>query len=657
MDEKLLDIQDLSVWYKTYRGFAEVVDHINLYVGKGEKIGLVGESGCGKTTTMKMVMRTLDERGIKVGEGSKLLFGGEDILAMDAKALLDLRRRKISMISQSPMAALNPVFTIGQQMMDVLKYSGQFDKHDKKGMLDAARKAIDSVMIPDPDRILNSYPHQLSGGMRQRICIATSLLTPRQLLIADEPGTALDVTVQGQIHKLLRRLVEEEKRSLIMITHSLGVVRELVDRIYVMYAGNIVENCDTAELFKNPLHPYTQGLLACVPRLTGGGISAGIYGYIPSYVNPPKGCRFFNRCPHCTERCKQENRAHTWLQKIMRCPASSMRTRDLPRRGETAMSNELLTLKNLKQYFPVGKDRFVRAVDGVDLTINHGDVMGLVGESGSGKSTIAYTVMGMYGMTGGEIDFEGEVFTKETKRKRSMKFRREAQIVFQDPGSSLNPYQDVRSILSLPLKVHKVVPKNEIDDKILEILEMVELPADFMYKSPNSIGGGEKQLVSIARALCCNPKFIILDEPTSSLDVSIQAKIINMLIKLKKEQNLTYMFITHDMGVMRNVSNRVAIMYLGKICEIAPTETFYRNPLHPYTQMLLSSIPVVSEEDETIKPKAVECVGEIPSPVNVPTGCSFHTRCPYKCERCTKEDPVMREVEPGHTVRCHLIDK
>ena len=295
MDEKLLDIQDLSVWYKTYRGFAEVVDHINLYVGKGEKIGLVGESGCGKTTTMKMVMRTLDERGIKGGEGAKLLFGGEDILAMDAKALLDLRRRKISMISQSPMAALNPVFTIGQQMMDVLKYSGQFDKHDKKGMLDAARKAIDSVMIPDPDRILNSYPHQLSGGMRQRICIATSLLTPRQLLIADEPGTALDVTVQGQIHKLLRRLVEEEKRSLIMITHSLGVVRELVDRIYVMYAGNIVENCDTAELFKNPLHPYTQGLLACVPRLTGGGISAGIYGYIPSYVNPPKGCRFFNR--------------------------------------------------------------------------------------------------------------------------------------------------------------------------------------------------------------------------------------------------------------------------------------------------------------------------------------------------------------------------
>lgn len=306
MREKLLDIQDLSVWYQTYRGYAQVVDHINLYVGRGEKIGLVGESGCGKTTTMKMAMRTLDERSIKVGETSKILFEGKDILTMDAKELLELRRQKASMISQSPMAALNPVFTVGQQMMDVLKYSGSFKKNDKEGMLNAARQAITSVMIPDPDRILDSYPHQLSGGMRQRICIATSLLTPRQLLIADEPGTALDVTVQGQIHKLLRAMVEEERRSLIMITHSLGVVRELVDRIYVMYAGNIVECCETQDLFQEPLHPYTQGLLACVPRLSGGGISAGIYGYIPSYVDPPRGCRFFNRCPHCTERCKAE---------------------------------------------------------------------------------------------------------------------------------------------------------------------------------------------------------------------------------------------------------------------------------------------------------------------------------------------------------------
>ena len=320
------------------------------------------------------------------------------------------------------------------------------------------------------------------------------------------------------------------------------------------------------------------------------------------------------------------------------------------------MAQEILRLKNLKMYFPAGKDRFVRAVDGVDLYINKGDVLGIVGESGSGKSTIAYTVMGMYHQTDGEIIFNGETITK-ADRKRSMSFRKAAQIVFQDPGSSLNPYQDVRSILSLPLKVHKVVPRKQIDEKIVEILNMVELPADFMYKSPNSIGGGERQLVSIAGALCCNPKFIILDEPTSSLDVSIQAKILNMLMKLREENDLTYMFITHDMGVMRNISTRVAIMYLGKLCEVAPTELFFSNPLHPYTQMLLSAIPVVSDEDEALKPAKIECNGEIPSPVDIPKGCSFNTRCPYKTDRCMEEDPIMREVAPGHYVRCHLCTK
>ncbi|MCE5209428.1 MAG: ABC transporter ATP-binding protein [Chloroflexi bacterium] len=319
-------------------------------------------------------------------------------------------------------------------------------------------------------------------------------------------------------------------------------------------------------------------------------------------------------------------------------------------------SNALLTLDDLHMYFKVEKNRYVRAVDGVSLTVNEGEVLGLVGESGSGKSTIAYTVMGMYHQTGGTIEFNGEKITSATKG-RSKNFKRTAQIVFQDPGSSLNPYQDVHSILSLPLKVHKVVPKDQIDNKILEILGMVELPQDFIYKSPSSIGGGEKQLVSIARALCSNPKFIILDEPTSSLDVSIQAKILNMLMRLKKEIGLTYLFITHDMGVMRNVSDRVAIMYLGKICEVAPTETFYSKPLHPYTQMLLSAVPVISEEEEKLKPAKVESKGDIPSPVDIPPGCSFNTRCMYKTDLCMTEDPVMRTISPGHIVRCHLYDE
>jgi len=317
------------------------------------------------------------------------------------------------------------------------------------------------------------------------------------------------------------------------------------------------------------------------------------------------------------------------------------------------MGEKILEIDNLKTYFPIDKTRFVRAVDGVNFNISKGEIMGLVGESGSGKSTIAYTIMGMYKQSDGQIIFDGNTITPKDKN-RSMDFKRKAQIVFQDPGSSLNPYKDVRQILSLPLKVHKIVSKDKIDEKILEILDMVELPPDFMYKSPNSIGGGEKQLVSIARALCSNPSFIILDEPTSSLDVSIQAKIINMLLKLQKEKDLTYLFITHDLSLMRNISTKVAVMYLGKMCEIAPTESFYKSPMHPYAQMLLSSIPVISEEEELLKPQKVISTGEIPSPVDIPTGCSFHTRCNRKMEICSITDPVMNEISPNHFVRCHL---
>ena len=324
--------------------------------------------------------------------------------------------------------------------------------------------------------------------------------------------------------------------------------------------------------------------------------------------------------------------------------------------ADTQEKKAVLELKQLKQYFPIDRHRAVKAVDGINLTIHQGEIMGLVGESGSGKSTVAYSVMGMYKPTAGEIIFNGEEISATTK-KRSKQFRKNMQIVFQDPGSSLNPYQTVQQILSLPLKVHNIVPKDQIDNKILEILDMVELPKSFLYKSPNSIGGGEKQLVSIARALCSNPQFIILDEPTSSLDVSIQAKIINMLLRIHDERKLTYLLITHDLSLMRNISTRVAIMYLGKICEVANTEVFYRNPLHPYTQMLLSAIPVISEEEEALKPAKVVSTGEIPSPVNVPKGCSFNTRCRMCMDICREVDPVLHEVEPGHCVRCHLYSQ
>lgn len=320
------------------------------------------------------------------------------------------------------------------------------------------------------------------------------------------------------------------------------------------------------------------------------------------------------------------------------------------------MNNTILEVKDLKTYFMVDKSSksYVRAVDGVSFNLNEGEIVGLVGESGSGKSTIAYTIMGMNKSSGGEIIFNGKNIIENNNKNRTMDFKKKVQIIFQDPGSSLNPYQDIMQILSLPLKVHKMVEKNKIEEKIMEILEMVELPSNFIYKSPNSISGGEKQLVSIARALCCNPKFIILDEPTSSLDVSIQAKIINMLLKLHKERELTYLFITHDLSLVRNISTKVIIMYLGKICEIASTEEFYNNPLHPYTKMLLSSIPVISEEEEALKPKKTTSIGEIPSPVNIPMGCSFNTRCNQAKDICFKEDPLMKQISDKHQVRCHL---
>lgn len=326
------------------------------------------------------------------------------------------------------------------------------------------------------------------------------------------------------------------------------------------------------------------------------------------------------------------------------------------------MSDTIMHIMNLKQYFPVnkkgadGKPLFVKAVDDVSLNIKRGEVIGLVGESGSGKSTIAYSVVGMYKPTEGVILFEGEDLN--TSRGRSLQMKKDIQIVFQDPGSSMNPHQTIKEILELPLKVHHMCEtKLKREERVKELLEMVELPVNYMYKTPGSIGGGEKQMVAIARVLACEPKFLILDEPTSALDVSIQAKIINMLLKIQKERNLTYLFITHDLSLMRNIATRVAILYLGKIAEIAPAEEFFYKPEHPYTQMLISSIPVISEEEEALKPQKVESNGEIPSPVNIPPGCSFHLRCPYATEKCKKVDPIMLKTDKKHAVRCHLFEE
>jgi peptide/nickel transport system ATP-binding protein len=317
------------------------------------------------------------------------------------------------------------------------------------------------------------------------------------------------------------------------------------------------------------------------------------------------------------------------------------------------LAEGILIAKDLKKYF-ITRQGTVKAVDGISFFVKEGETLGLVGESGSGKSTVAYTIVGIYRPTEGRVEFKGQDISKESSR-RPKHLKKEIQIVFQDPGSSLNPRRSIKQILELPLKVHNISRNKVQNEKIAELLQMVELPIDYMHKYPQAIGGGERQMVAIARALATNPSLILLDEPTSALDVSVQAKIINLLLKLQKEFNLTYLFITHDLSLMRNVATRVAIMYLGKICEVAPSLEFFERPLHPYTQMLLSSIPVISEEEEAIKPKKIISRGEIPSPVNIPPGCSFHLRCPERMDICSKDDPVMVEVKEEHSVRCHLF--
>lgn len=549
MSTPILEVSSLNLSFTTYGRRAQVLHDVSLSVSKGERVALIGQSGSGKTVTMRAIIGTLPMPPANIESGS-ISFEGRDLLNLTKPERNRIKGTGISIVLQDPLLSFNPVLTIGRQMDDILRYAeirlGQRQGASQRKAL--ILKTLNKVQLPQGVQIFDAYPMMLSGGMRQRVLIAMALLNKPRLLIADEPGTALDVTTQKEILNLLNKLVKDEELSLLLITHDLGVVREISDRVYVMERGHIVEANTNEEIFSNPVHPYTQKLMACVPALYG-------------------------------ERVREVKNDQPGRPKIQVAAI----TKDFTQRSG----------------FFKRTWSSVRAVNSVNLEIESGDVFGIAGESGSGKTTLAKMLLGLHLPSSGQIKIDGRPINDFSDAKE---FRKLIQIVYQNPGSSLNPKRTVTQQLAVPLTFTNH-SKASIITRTAELLEMVDLPPSYASMYPHELSGGQKQRVAIARALSVNPKILVLDEPTSALDVLIQNTVIDLLLKLRQELDLTYVFISHDLSLMRNFCNRVAIMFRGEICEQGLTRDVFANPKHAYTRALLSSIPVISEREERLKPK------------------------------------------------------
>ncbi|MBU9723183.1 MULTISPECIES: ABC transporter ATP-binding protein [Bacillaceae] len=677
--EHLLDVKNLSTEFNIDGTHLKAVDDVSYHIDKGEIVSFVGESGCGKSVTHMSGLQLIPTPPGKI-TGGEVIYKGIDLLKLkpDGEEIRKIRGGEIGFIFQEPMTSLNPVLTIGEQIMESIIL------HLKVGRAEARRRTIDmlkKVGIPDAESRIDDYPHQFSGGMRQRLMIAMVLSVNPKIVIADEVTTALDVTTQAQILELLRDIVKSMDTSLILVTHNLGVVARYAERIYVMYAGTVVETGTTKEIFNNPRHPYTIGLMNAVPRLDDPKDKklVPVEGLPPNLANKKDQCPFLPRCVFRTEECHsspapslnevREGHAAACYVDVSKVQnnnivedevASSMIVgeQEKPIINEPALPEEnLLEVNHLKMYFPVTKSIFkrkvgeVKAVDDVSFYLKQGETLGLVGESGCGKSTVARAILRLYNPSEGEINFQGQDISK-MRKKVLRPLRRNISMIFQDPFSSLDPRQTAESVVGEPLIVHNLVNnRNEYTQRVDELFRMVGLDPALKNRVPHEFSGGQRQRIGIARALASEPSLIVCDEAISALDVSIQAQIINLLESLKEQLNLSYLFIAHDLSVVRHISDRVAVMYLGRIVETADWETLYDNPKHPYTKALLGAVPIpdpfIEEEREHVVLK-----GEVPSPLNRPTGCSFHNRCPIATPECKTIDPSLSEIEDGHEVAC-----
>jgi peptide/nickel transport system ATP-binding protein len=671
MTTPVLECRNVSISYYTRAGEVPAVYDFNLTVNPGEAVGIVGESGCGKSTVALAIMQYMGKNGAVTG--GEIRFMGRDMRTMSAEELRDIRGSRISMIYQEPMASLNPSMLVGEQLNEVTMI------HEG---LDAATAAVrsmemlDAVRLPDPRRIMESYPHQLSGGQQQRVVIAMALLSNPQLLLLDEPTTALDVTVEAGVVELIKDIAKRFGTSMIYISHNLGLILETCDRICVMYSGQSVELGSVKQVFDQMRHPYTRGLFASIPLPGTDRFShplVPIRGQLPLPRERPLGCTFGPRCDFFEEsicgRPQHMENVKGDAGHEVRCARYA--TIDWDAHKPKGVTSEPLTpgkpvlqIRDMKKYYEIGDNslaalfsggnvRYVKANEKLDFEAREAETVAIVGESGCGKSTFAKVLMGLEAATGGEVIINGVDVARMPVKQRPTGLVSSLQMVFQNPFETLNPSHSVGAQIGRVLKKFGVAKTpEEVEAKTYELLDLVKLPRAFAQRKPRQLSGGQKQRIGIARAFGGNASVVVADEPVSALDVSVQAAVTGLLTDIQRAKRTTMVFISHDLSVVRYLADRIVVMYLGRIMEQGTTDQVFAPPYHPYTEALLSAVPIA---DTSVEKKHIVLKGELPSPMNPPSGCPFQTRCPRKIgEICETELPPVQELAPGHSIMCHL---
>ena len=669
----LLEIKDLNVAYRQGDRWNQAVRNASFSIQEGETVGLVGESGSGKTTLALALLGYLPEKGM-VCEGS-VKYRGRELLGLDRNKMRELWGGKITFVPQNALPALNPSMKLGEQVVEQLILKSGLSRREAR---DETLRAFGRVKLGDSERVFDAYPHQLSAGMLQRVMIAMAVCNKPDLLVLDEPTSNLDVTIQSAMLDLFRELIEGDLQTAVLyITHNLGVVAQICDQVAVLYAGDLVEFGPTDEIYHHPVHPYTPALLDCVPRLGDNKqdlILRPIQGRIPSISDRPSGCVFRPRCPLAIEICEEypplyeksdhhRSRCHRWEEIMKEEIDPHQQKQDIKVIQRSDIENgPLMETNDLKVYFQHSRSLLdmitgepaekVRAVDGVSVKFAKGQVLGLVGESGSGKTTFAHALIGLNEYTQGSVKLTGSELPSGLKNRQQEDLQ-EIQIIFQNPGEALNPYLSVRQALLQPLKRMRGLSGEKLEDAIDSLLDSVNLGPEFADKLPDELSGGEKQRIALARAMAPFPNLLIADEPVSSLDVSVQASILNLMNRLQADQEIGMLFISHDLAVIGYLADEIAVIYLGQLMEKASADSLFEPPHHPYTEVLLSSVPLIDPKAEQ---KEVELSEEVPSSTDEITGCPFHTRCPrFLGDICVDEVPPWRvDEDTGKQIFCHI---